>query len=183
MSDFKKQTKDEIIKDLQEQLCLIRGAIEELAIGVGPAHYVHHFTVFDPLTGRQTAVPWEWAIPPFELVRQKMNDMGDYGTRTNRKAHDADLLRMDLEEAQKDSRRLNLINRRDLDIGFEEGDPDVGVPSAFFVAKTERDEKGRLVRKVIGVDPDLRTALDQAAQEWDPKPVEDQEDVTIASTK
>lgn len=83
-------------------------------------------------------------------------------------------LRAELDTVQKDSLRLNLINRRDLDIGFEEGDCEVGVPSAFFVTKSQRDEKGQLMHKVIGVDPDVRAALDQAAQEWEPKPVGDQ---------
>ncbi len=174
------QTKDEIIKDLQEQLCLIRGAIEELAIGAHPPHYAHHFVVSNPADPtKHHAVPWEWVMPPFQLVKEHMDSMGDYGTRTNREAQAAYLLRLDLEEAQKDTRRLNLIQRRDLDIGFEEGDWSVGVPSAFFVARRQRDENGKWVSKVIGVDPDIRAALDQAAQEWEPKPVEDQVDTEL----
>ncbi len=124
------QQADEM-KKLQDEACLIRGAIEELAIGVRSPHWLHHFTVYGPPGPDglpiKHAVPWDWALPPFELVRQHMDEMGDYGTRTNRQAQEAYLLRMELEEAQEDQKRLNHLIKHARQ-GHEKYWLEIGVP-------------------------------------------------------
>lgn len=87
-------------KKLQEQLCLVRGAIDELAYGIREPHWKDHFLVFNRADFSQYAVPWEWIEPPFQLVQDKMNSMGDYGTRTVEQAQAVDWLRPDSERYQ-----------------------------------------------------------------------------------
>ncbi len=85
---------------LRTEAAAIRGAIEQLAVSAGrPPHWRDHFVVLNP-DGGQHAVPWEWAEPPFQLVKQQMDAMGDFGTRAVQGYYDANILRPDAQRWQ-----------------------------------------------------------------------------------